>query len=173
MPDASNLLPYDPSPVFCNNQLWRSWARKMHAPNPWLLCMKVCCKIPGFLLHTFPSWFQSGGVITTFFFKLQWTSTLLASLWNYPQTLSCYVRSVLCNYTDCKLFLQIFENGFVFSLPLLAILETIELLIKYPQTGVLAPVLPKLGVWSKVRMKNNTQKKKKKKKRGDQTGFLT
>jgi hypothetical protein len=54
MPDASNLLLYDPSPVFCNNQLWRSWARKMHAPNPWLLSMKVCCKIPDFFVTHFP-----------------------------------------------------------------------------------------------------------------------
>jgi hypothetical protein len=42
---------------------------------------------------------------------------------------------------------------------------------------VLRKVLPKLGMISKVRIKNNTQgerkKTKEKKKREDQTGFLT
>jgi hypothetical protein len=62
---------------------------------------------------------------------------------------------VLCNHTNCKLFFAGLWKWVCLLSPLLAILDTIELFIKYPK---LALVLPKLGVWSKVKVKKETKK---------------
>ncbi len=158
MLDASNLLLDNPSRVVCNNQLWRiwarkkcthfwrTWARKMHTPNPWLLCIKICCKIPDFFTLSLPNFNLVVLSPLAFFYCNQ----LAPKVVKLCSTLPCYVVLYSVTIQIVSFFLQIFENEFAFFLPLLAILDTIH---KAPQTRILPLVLPKLGVWSKSEWK--------------------
>jgi hypothetical protein len=68
--------------------------------------------------------------------------------------------------------LQIFENGFVFSLPLLAILETIELFIKCtPNWGTGTSFAKTGGVIKSQNEKQYTGRKKKKEEEGTKLVF--